>query len=97
MTIGQLKQKLKRLPDEWEIAVRTPDALVLLTGALATADALILDICAGAEERERESRIQELTAKIPPGTYCTETNCCGGYLTDDEVNELEQLFRERGY
>jgi hypothetical protein len=39
-----------------------------------------------------EQRIDELTAKIPVGTICTEDNHFGGFLTPEEAQELEDLF-----
>ena len=39
-------------------------------------------------------RISELTAKIIPGTVCTEDNCSGGCLTPAEQAELDQLVQD---
>lgn len=48
------------------------------------------------DNNQIKQRIKELTDKIPRGTYCDETNLCGGFLTLDEVNELEHLFTLEG-
>lgn len=46
-------------------------------------------------ENKMKDRIKELTAKIPVGTVCDETNNCGGYLTAEEAAELEQLLTKQ--
>lgn len=46
-------------------------------------------------EEIRQMRIDTLINRIPAGTFCDETNNCGGYLTAEETDELEKLLKER--
>lgn len=41
---------------------------------------------------EIDQRIKQLTDRIPRGTNCTDDNDCGGFLTPQEIDELEELF-----
>lgn len=48
------------------------------------------------KKAEIDARIEQLTSKIPPGTFCSETNHCGGFLTKAEEEELNTLLQRRG-
>ena len=76
--------------DTMTIDGRTQEATVYPGGTLIANDGTLLrgvDTAMLVAER-----IEFLTGKIPVGTFCSETNCCGGFLTQAEVDELERLF-----